>query len=89
MDYFLNHIEWIFTIVGSITMFFVGKKSRIIAEKTSELQNLEKVREMEKALLSDAESNVERMKKIIHNQNKLIDELEKKVNQYQTKFGKL
>lgn len=73
--------------ISGIIAFFAGRKTKKNAEQSGELQNIEKVREIEKALLEDME---EQIKKLIDTNNILeaiIEKQSKKIRYYEKKYG--
>lgn len=73
--------------LGGIASFFAGRKSKKNKEQAGELQNIQRVREIEKSLLIDME---EQIKKLISTNNILevvIRKQSKKIRQYEVKYG--
>lgn len=74
--------ELITGLIGSVVAFFTGRKSKRQNEKTTELENLEKVREIEKKLIDDMENQIDKL-------IKYNDYLEEKLVKYIDKYGVL
>ncbi len=87
MEKFIEYWSEISLAVGGVMAFFTGRKMKRNEENSGELQNIEKVREIEKQLLLDME---EQIKKLIDYNNKLELIIEKqsiKIRRYEVKFG--
>jgi len=88
-NWVINNIELIGGFIASIFAFFGGRKSRKQNEKTTELENIERVRAIEKKLLKDMEQQVDELIKY----NNYLEDVVKKVKQqlvkYVDKYGQL
>lgn len=83
-----NWTELSLTIAG-IGSFFAGRKSKKNNDQAGELENIQKVREIEKSLLSDMD---EQIRKLIQTNNTLeaiIERQSKKIRRYEVKYGYL
>ncbi|WP_440881393.1 hypothetical protein [Tenacibaculum sp. C7A-26P2] len=81
--------ELITGIIGSIVAFFGGRKSKRLNEKTTELENIEKVREIEKKLLADMEDQVNKLIKYNDYLEGVVKDVKKKLVKYVDKYGEL
>ena len=82
MNFIIENKELLISVLTAIIAFISGRKTKKLNEKSAELQNLEKVREMEKQLVKDMEEQV----------SKLIDYtsyLEVVVEAYKKEYGVL
>jgi len=73
--------------IGGIFSFFAGRKSKKNGDIAGELENIEKVRNIEKTLLSDME---EQIAKLMSNSDRLEEIVERqirKIRQYEVKYG--
>lgn len=76
-------------VLGNIATFFAGRKTKSNNEKSGELDNIEKIRSIEKQLLLDME---EQILKLIDNNNKLetiVERQSNKIRAYEMKYGSL
>ncbi len=76
-------------IVVSVFAFFGGRKTKKNEEQSGELENLSKVREIEKSLLLDME---EQIKKLVEYNDRLEHICGKQrclIDRYEKEFGKL
>ncbi len=89
MTFIKENWELITGLFGSIIAFFGGRKSKKQNEKTKELENIEKVREIEKKLLADMEDQVNKLIKYNNYLEGVIKEIKKKLVQYVDKYGEL
>lgn len=69
-EFIVNNWQNVASMIGIVVSFIVGRKTKRNIEKSGELDNIEKVREIEKALLQDMEDQI---KKLIETNNKLED----------------
>ena len=76
-------------VIGSIIAFFGGRKSKRQNEKTTELENIEKVREIEKRLLSDMDDRITELIKYNDYLEDIVEEIKKKLAKYVDKYGEL
>lgn len=75
--------------IGGIISFFAGRKSTKNNDQAGELENIQKVREIEKSLLADMD---EQIRKLIQTNNTLeaiIERQSKKIRRYEVKYGYL
>lgn len=87
MSWILTHWSEISLAIAGIASFFAGRRTKKNREFSDELQNLEKVRNIEKSLLFDMEDQI---KKLIETNNKLENIIEKQaktIRIYEGKFG--
>lgn len=89
MDFIKENWEIIMGAVGSTIAFFGGRKSKKQNEKTTELENIEKVREIEKRLLADMEDQVNKLIKYNDYLEGVVKEVKKKLVKYVNKYGVL
>lgn len=81
--------EIISVTFGGIIAWFGAQKLKKQNEKTSELENIKTVREIEKTLLDDMKTQVNQL---IENNNylkKVVNEQEEIINKYIKKYGEL
>ena len=76
-------------VIGSIIAFFTGRKSKRQNEKTIELENIEKVREIEKKLLADMGDHITQLIKYNDYLEGIVEEIKKKLAKYVDKYGEL
>lgn len=81
--------EIIAGLIGTVGAWFGGQKLRKQTEKTSELENVKVVREIEKSLLSDMQTQVDKLIEQNNYFKKVINEQEKIINKYVKKYGEL
>ena len=89
MDFIKENWEIIMGAVGSIIAFFGGRKSKKQNEKTTELENIDKVREIEKRLLADMEDQVNKLIKYNDYLESVVKDVKKKLVKYVNKYGVL
>jgi len=87
-NFFTEQIEWIAAGIAAVISFFGGRKSKKISDKTSELENLEKVRLMEKQLVDDVKKQVDELREIntglqviIEQKDEIIDKQQEVIDQ--------
>jgi predicted butyrate kinase (DUF1464 family) len=76
-------------LLGSILAFFGGRKSKKQLEKTSELENLEKVRVIEKQLIQDVHEQVSQLIKYNKYLESVVKEIKQQLTKYADKYGEL
>tara|TARA_R110001606_G_scaffold392866_1_gene562231 strand:+ start:135 stop:425 length:291 start_codon:yes stop_codon:yes gene_type:complete len=76
-------------LLGSILAFFGGRKSKKQLEKTSELENLEKVRVIEKQLIQDVHEQVSQLIKYNKYLEGVVKEIKQQLSKYVDKYGEL
>lgn len=76
-------------LLGSILAFFGGRKSKKQLEKTSELENLEKVRVIEKQLIQDVHEQVSQLIKYNKYLEGVVKEIKQRLTKYVDKYGEL
>jgi predicted butyrate kinase (DUF1464 family) len=76
-------------LLGSILAFFGGRKSKKQLEKTSELENLEKVRVIEKQLIQDVHEQVSQLIKYNKYLESVVKEIKQQLTKYVDKYGEL
>jgi len=86
---FSNNWEIVAGLLGSVTTFFVGRKSKRQIEKTSELENLEKVRAIEKQLIQDVQDQVSELIKYNNYLEGVVKDIKKQLTKYVDKYGEL
>lgn len=89
MDFIKENWEIIMGAIGSIVAFFGGRKSKKQNEKTTELENIEKVREIEKKLLEDMDNRITELIKYNDYLEGVVEEIKKKLSKYVDKYGEL
>lgn len=96
MDFLLNNWSEISLAIGGVGAFLVGKRTRKNDNESGELQNIEKVREIEKQLLEDMDDQIEKLmtknKRVMSYNDKLELVIEKqaaRIQKYEDRFGKL
>lgn len=87
-EFLIDQKEWIIGIIGSVVMFFGGRKSKKITDKTGELENLEAVRKIEKQLIEDIKSQIDELREtnsglqlIINQKDELIGAQQEVIDQ--------
>ena len=88
-DIFLNYLSEFVLIIGGVFSFFAGRKLHKSEEKASQLQNIEKIRLIEKRLLSDMEETINKLMKNNDDLEAIIDKQANKILEYRKKFGEL
>jgi len=76
-------------LVGSAIAYVGGIKIQRQSVRTSELENLKTVREMEKTLLNDMKQQVDQIVEVNNYLKKVVDEQEKTIKKYKEKYGEL
>jgi hypothetical protein len=79
----------VMVLAGTISSFFIGRKSKKNADFSGELENIKTVREIEAKLLVDMRDQI--FKLIAQNDalELIIDKQSVKLREYQVKYGKL
>lgn len=88
-NFFIENKEWLVGIIATFGAFFGGRKSKKQTEKTTELENIEKVREIEKKLLADMEDQVNKLIKYNDYLEGVIKDVKKKLVKYVDKYGEI
>ena len=81
--------EWIVGLIASLGAFFGGRKSKKQSEKSTELENIEKVREIEKRILLDMEDQVEKLIKYADYLEGVVKNVKQKLVKYVDKYGEI
>lgn len=89
MEFIKDNWEILAGLIGSVFAFFGGRKSKKLSEKATELENIEKVREIEKKLLADMEDQVNKLIKYNDYLEGVVKEVKKKLVKYVDKYGEL
>ncbi len=76
-------------ILSSIAAFIGGRKSKVLNEKSLELENIEKVRKIEKQLLADMEDQVVKLIKYNDYLEGVVKGVKKQLVKYVDKYGEL
>lgn len=87
--FIIEYWQQISLTIGGVAAFITGRKTKKNNEKNGELENIEKVREIEKKLLKDME---EQILKLIENNDRLeliVRKQSDKLRAYEMKFGSL
>ena len=88
-NFLIENKEWLIGIIVSISAFFGGRKSKKQNEKTTELENIEKVREIEKRLLADMDDQVNKLIKYNDYLEGVVKDVKSKLVKYVNKYGVL
>jgi len=88
-NFIANNWEVIAGLIGSVVAYFSGLKIQRQSVRTSELENLKTVREMEKTLLNDMKTQVDQLVEVNNYLKKVVAEQEKSINKYKQKYGEL
>jgi hypothetical protein len=81
--------EIIAGLIGSVFAYFGGLKVQRQSVRTSELENIKTVREIEKTLLTDMKTQVEQIVEVNSYLKKVVEEQEKTIRKYKDKYGEL
>lgn len=81
--------ELITGVMGTIVAFFGGRKSKKQNEKTTELENIEKVRAIEKKLLEDMDDRINDLIKYNDFLEGVVEKCKKKLAKYVDLYGEL
>ncbi|QHB38614.1 hypothetical protein pippi81_gp050 [Flavobacterium phage vB_FspM_pippi8-1] len=81
--------EIIAGLIGSVFAYFGGLKIQRQSVRTSELENIKTVREIEKTLLEDMKTQVDQLVEVNNYLKKVVNEQEKSINKYKQKYGEL
>lgn len=81
--------EIIAGLIGSVFAYFGGVKVQRQSVRTSELENIKTVREIEKTLLTDMKTQVEQIVEVNSYLKKVVEEQEKTIRKYKNKYGEL
>lgn len=76
-------------LIGSAVAYLGGLKIQRQSVRTSELENLKTVREMEKTLLNDMKTQVDQLVEVNNYLKKVVEEQQKSINKYKQKYGEL
>lgn len=82
-DFFTEQIEWIAGAIAAVIAFFGGRKSKKITDRAGELENLEKVRMMEKQLVDDVKSQVTELREINQGLQLIIEQKDEIIERQQ------
>ena len=86
MDFIFEYKDIFFPIITSIVAFFSGRKSKKLNDKTVELANIEKVREIEKTLLDDMEDQVKKMITYTNHLEEVVNNLKINLSQCENRY---
>lgn len=75
--------------LGAIFAFFGGRKSKVLNEKSLELENIQKVREIEKRLLTDMQDQIDKLIKYNDYLEGVVKEVKQKLVKYIDKHGEI
>ena len=75
--------------LGAVIAFFGGRKSKKQNEKTTELENIEKVRAIEKKLLEDMDDRINDLIKYNEFLEGVVEKCKKKLAKYVDLYGEL
>jgi len=75
--------------IGTIFAFFGGRKSKVLNDKTLELDNIQKVREIEKSLLTDMQDQINKLIKYNDYLEGVVKDVKQKLVKYSDKYGEL
>ena len=87
--FILDNWQIIAGLIGSAIAYVGGLKIQRQSVRTSELENLKTVREMEKTLLNDMKTQVDQIVEVNNYLKKVVAEQEKTINKYKQKYGEL
>jgi len=88
-NFITENIELIGGGLASLVAFFGGRKSKKQNEKTTELENIERVRVIEKKLLQDMEEQVDKLIKYNDYLEGIVKQVKQKLVKYVDKYGQL
>lgn len=88
-DFITKNWEIISGMIGTAVVWWGSQKLKRQSEKTSELENMKTVREIEKSLLEDMQGQVNKLIEQNNYFKKVINEQEKIINKYVKKYGEL
>ncbi len=86
MDFIFEHKDVFIPIITSIIAFLSGRKSKILNNKSTELANIEKVREIEKTLLDDMEDQVKKMITYTNHLEDVVNDLKVNLTQCESNY---
>ena len=87
--FIIDNWQIIAGLIGSAIAYVGGLKIQRQSVRTSELENLKTVREMEKTLLTDMKTQVDQLVEVNNYLKKVVAEQEKAINKYKLKYGEL
>jgi len=82
-----EHWSEITLAVGGVASFFAGRRSQNNNDTLAELNNIEKVREIEKSLLADMEEQINKMQDNIDRLKDVVEKQSKRIRTYEIKYG--
>ena len=75
--------------LGTVFAFFGGRKSKVLNDKTMELDNIKKVREIEKSLLTDMQDQINKLIKYNDYLEGVVKDVKQKLVKYSDKYGEI
>lgn len=87
--FLIENWQIIIGAIGTGGAWFGAQKLQKINAKTTELENLKTVREMEKGLIADMETQIEKLKTNNNVLQGIVNEQNKLINKYTRKYGEL
>ena len=89
MEFIIAYKEVLMPLLTGVVAYFSGLKTKKLNFRTKELENLEKVREVEKTLLIDMEGQVKKLIDYTDHLEKINSVLRKELERYKRKYGDL
>lgn len=88
-NFIVEYWEVIAGLIGSAIAYLGGAKMQRQSVRTSELENIKTVREIEKTLLDDMKAQVNQLVEVNSYLKKIVDEQEKTLKKFKQKYGEL
>lgn len=89
MEFIIAYKEVLMPFLTGVIAYVTGLKTKKLNVRTKELENLEKVREVERKLIEDMEEQVNKLIEYTDYLERIVSVLRKELEGYKRKYGDL